>query len=136
MATVQLEIRLDAESAEVWALVGDYGAAGELAPGFAAACTLDGDDRIVTFASGVVVREHLVTLDPDRRRLVYSARGGRAEHHNAVMEVVALDGGRSLLKWTTDVLPDALAPFVAGMMEDGAAAISRRFASQPEAASA
>ncbi|MEO7178855.1 MAG: SRPBCC family protein [Allosphingosinicella sp.] len=136
MATVQVETVLEACAAEAWALVGDYGAAAELAPGFATACRLDGDDRIVTFASGVVARERLVTLDPDRRRLVYSGRSGRADHHNAVMEVIALDGGRSLLRWTTDILPDALAPLVGGMMEDGAAAISRRFASQPVEVSA
>jgi Polyketide cyclase / dehydrase and lipid transport len=136
MATVQVEVELDASAGEVWAVIGDFGAATDLAPGFVEACTLDGDERIVTFASGFVAREKLVTLDADRRRLVYSARGGRAEHHNAVVEVIARDCGGSVLRWTTDILPDALAPLLAGMMEEGAAAMSCRFASQPVEAAA
>lgn len=136
MATVQVEIELAADAADAWALIGDYGAAADLAPGFVTGCSLEGDDRIVTFASGFVVREKLVTLDPVRRRLVYSARGGRTEHHNAAMEVAARESGGSLLRWTADVLPDSLAPFVEGLMTQGAAAISRRFASNAAEAAA
>jgi carbon monoxide dehydrogenase subunit G len=136
MATVQVEVELDASAAGVWAVIGDFGAAADLAPGFVTACTLKGDERSVTFASGFAAREKLVTLDDDLRRLVYSARGGRAEHHNAAVEVIARDSGGSVLRWTADILPDPLAPFLKGMMEEGAAAMSRRFASQPREAAA
>ena len=130
MATARVEVELDSEAGAVWAVVGDFAAAADLAPGFVTDCTLEGDERIVAFASGFVAREKLLALESDRRRLVYSARGGRAEHHQAVMEVVGRPSG-SLLRWTADVLPDSLAPFLQGMMEQGAAAMSRRFASQP-----
>jgi carbon monoxide dehydrogenase subunit G len=136
MATVQVEIELDANAAEAWALIGDYGAAADLAPGFVTECRREGDERVVTFASGFVAREKLVTLDADRRRLVYSARGGRADHHNSVMELLGGDTGGGRLRWTTDILPDALAPFVETMMAEGGAAISRRFASRPAEAAA
>jgi hypothetical protein len=35
---------------------------------------LDGDDRVVTFFNGAVVRELLVDLDDDARRLVWSVK--------------------------------------------------------------
>jgi hypothetical protein len=46
------------------------------------------------------------------------------------MEIVARSDGGSLLRWTADILPEALAPFLQSMMEEGAAAISRRFAAR------
>ena len=50
-------------------------------------------------------------------------------HHQASVEVVdgaAGDGCR--LRWTADVLPDAVAPVVDGMMAQGAAAIAQALA--------
>jgi carbon monoxide dehydrogenase subunit G len=78
----------------------------------------------VTFANGLVVRELLVELNDETRRLCWTARGGRATHHNASMQVHA-EGGRTRLVWITDVLPDELAPAIAALVDAGAAAIQR-----------
>ncbi|HEX8241409.1 MAG TPA: SRPBCC family protein [Allosphingosinicella sp.] len=125
MATAEVQIELGVDAAEAWRVIGDFGAARDLAPGFVESCELRGEERIIAFRSGLVARERLVALDPERRRLVYSARGGKAEHHNAAMEVIDRGPGRCALRWTTDLLPDALSPFVQDMMEQGAAAIAR-----------
>ena len=122
MATIVLEIPLKIGAEQAWALVSDYGAPHRLAPGFVADCRLEGEDRIVTFANGPTVRERLVTLDRQGRRLVYTSVGGRAEHHNAVIEVLDQASG-SVIRWTTDVLPHTLGPTIYSMMERGAAAI-------------
>ena len=95
-----------------------------LVPGVAVAAHLDGDARVVTFANGMVVRELIVDLDDDARRLSYAAVGGRATHHNASMEVVP-DGDGCRLVWTTDVLPHDLAPMVGGLVEQASAVIKR-----------
>jgi hypothetical protein len=50
-----------------------------LVPGFVIDARIDGEDRIVTFFNGSVVRELLVDRDDEARRLVWSAVDGRAD---------------------------------------------------------
>ncbi len=53
MACIRKEIPIDASPEDVWAAVRDWGALHErLVPGFALDTRLDGEDRIVTFATG------------------------------------------------------------------------------------
>ena len=49
--------------------------------------------RIVRFASGAHARETMVTVDDERRRLVWSIRGETVRHHNGVLRVEAVHGG-------------------------------------------
>jgi hypothetical protein len=122
MATVRIDFEVPVGAAEAWSLIADFGHPQELAPGFVAACTRTGDERLVTFASGVAVRELLVACEDDRRRLCYAAVGGRALHHQATMTVEDA-GRRARIRGETDLLPDALAPFVEAQMAAGAQAI-------------
>jgi carbon monoxide dehydrogenase subunit G len=125
MATIQKEFELPVSAEKAWAVLRDFGAVDRLAAGFVTACALeeDGAVRRVTFFNGMEARERLVTLDDAARRIVYSASGGRATHHNASAQVVAIGGERCRFVWTTDLLPDALAPAIGQMMEQGAQAI-------------
>ena len=133
MASIRKDLQVGASPAAAWDALRDYGAVHErVAPGFVTDTRLEGEDRIVTFVTGAVARERLVTADNERRRLVYSVVDGPLAllHHQASVEV--LDAGQgfsgSWLVWTTDVLPDAVAPVVDGLMEQGAAAIARALA--------
>jgi hypothetical protein len=66
----------------------DYGAPHErLAPGFVVDTKLDGDDRIVTFYTGLVARERLIDIDDGARRLAYSVQTDGLTHHNAYKQV-------------------------------------------------
>jgi hypothetical protein len=88
------------------------------------ATELEDDTRMVTFANGMTVRERVVTVDDTARRLVYAVvGGGRTTHHNASFEVIDDADGRARIVWTTDLLPDAAAPAVEGMMDGGLHAI-------------
>ncbi|KJS33725.1 MAG: polyketide cyclase [Desulfatitalea sp. BRH_c12] len=110
MATIYKEILLAAEPDDVWAAIRDVGAVHtRLMPGVLVDTRMDGDARVVTFASGLEVREWIVTIDDDARRLAYASVGGRATHHNASFQVFADGQGRTRLVWITDVLPDELA---------------------------
>jgi carbon monoxide dehydrogenase subunit G len=125
MASIQKELLLDARPEDVWAAVRDFGAAHEkLVPGVLVDCRVEPGARVVTFANGLIVRELLVELNDETRRLCWTARGGRATHHNASMQVYA-ESGRTRLVWITDVLPDELAPAIAALVDAGAAAIQR-----------
>jgi hypothetical protein len=133
MASLRKDIPLGVAPSEAWAALRDFGAVHQrVVPGFVTDATLDGDDRIVTFANGVVVRERLVSLDDERRRLVYAVVESSLgfEHHQASVEVIdpAPGTGGCSVAWTTDLLPDEVAPSVAAFMDQGAVAMARRLA--------
>jgi Polyketide cyclase / dehydrase and lipid transport len=119
MACIRKETVIDASPDAVWAAVRDWGAPHErLVPGFVVNTQLDGEDRIVTFFNGTVVRELLVDLDDDTRRLVWSVVDGPYTHHNASAQVFA-DGEGARFVWIADLLPDELAARTAEMMQQG-----------------
>lgn len=126
MATIRKALDLQRPAEEVWDAVRDFGAVHErLGPGFLLDAHWDGDARVVTFFNDMVVREPLVTLDDESRRLVYSATGGMSRHYNAAMEVFPQGADRCRLVWTIDLLPNELAPTVDGMADKACEAMKR-----------
>ena len=122
MATIQKEFEVPASADAVWQAVRDFGGVQRLAPGFVTACMPEeeGAVRLLTFFNGMQVRERLVTRDDAAKRLVYTAFGGRTQHHNASVQVMALAADRCRFVWTTDLLPDAMQPAMEQMMARGA----------------
>jgi carbon monoxide dehydrogenase subunit G len=125
MATLRKELRLDVSPEQVWDAVRDVGALHtRLVPGFVVGTELEGDVRVVTFGNGLVVREPIVTIDDEARRLVWGATGGRTTHYNAALEVTAEEDGTRVV-WTIDVLPNDMAAAVGAMQDQGLAAMNR-----------
>jgi len=61
---------------------------------------------------GHVVRELIVDVDDETRRLAYAVIDGARpalRHHHASLQVFAEANGHSRLVWVTDVLPSSLA---------------------------
>ncbi len=117
MGSIRKEITLGRTADAVWDAVRDYGAPHKrLAPGVLTDSRIDGDARVVTFANGLELRERIVVVDDVQRRLVWAVVGGRLEHHNGAMQVIA-GNGHSRLVWTTDFLPDDHASDIGGLME-------------------
>src|SRR5690348_14109658 len=107
MASIRREITIDAPPEHVWDALRDWGAVHRrLVPGFVVDARVDGEDRIVTFFNGAVVRELFVDLDEDSRRLVWAVRDGSLglQHHNASAQVIAEDDGRTRFVWIADLL--------------------------------
>jgi carbon monoxide dehydrogenase subunit G len=128
MASLQKDIPIDVPPDAVWGAVRHFGAVHRLAPGFVLDTQLDGDAaRIVTFANGNVVREILVDCDDARRRLVYAVISERVTHYNASVQVLADGEGCCRMIWTIDLLPNEIAPYVDGQMDQGASAVQKRF---------
>jgi uncharacterized membrane protein len=124
MATVRAEITVDAAIEQVWDAVRDYGALHErLAPGFVTDCTLDGEDRVVTFFNGTVVRERLISVSDADHRLAWTIVDGPFTHHSGSVELHAQEGSRTRFVWTTDLLPHDTAEATRRMVEKGMAAI-------------
>lgn len=128
MASIRKEFAAETPAAEAWAAFRDVANVHtRLAPGFVTDCRMDGIDRIVTFANGFVTREVIVDCDDAARRLAYSARSERLAHHNASFQVFEAGPRACRVVWTADLLPDAAAATVGRMMDDGVAAMRRRF---------
>ena len=126
MASIHKDIPIDAQPADVWAAVRDFGAVHQrLAPGFVIDTRLDGDARIVTFANGNVAREQLVDCDEARRRLVYAIANERVSHYSASVQVVADGETRTRLIWIVDVLPHEIAAHIDAQMDQAALAMQK-----------
>jgi hypothetical protein len=129
MASIHRDIALEASPERVWSAVRDVGAPHQrLAPGVVVDGHRDGDHRVVTFATGAVVRELILDIDDDRRRLAYSVVESAldATHHHASMQVLpAAGGGGSRLVWITDVVPDSLAWPITDLMDQCVEAMKR-----------
>jgi len=124
VASIYKDIRIDVNPDDAWDALRDFGALDKrLASGFAIETRLDGDDRIVKFFNGAVVRERLVSVDDDARRLVWSIVDGPYTHHNGSAQIFCDCDRRTWFIWVADVLPDELAPRTAEMMERGLEAI-------------
>jgi len=125
MANITREIAVNVPPAQVWAQVKDLGNTHRLFAGVLTDCKLEDGARVVTFANGMVVRELIVDVNDDLRRVAYAAVGGRTTHHNASLQVLPGAAGGSTVLWTTDFLPDSVAPGIAGLVDAGAAALKR-----------
>ena len=126
MASIHKEIIIDANPADVWDALRDFGALHtRLVQGFVTDTKLDGDGRIVTFANGTVAREILVDCNDERRRLVYAIKNERLTQHSASAQVFAEGESRTRFVWIADVLPHDFAPYMADQMDLGLAAMQK-----------
>src|SRR4051812_20846273 len=130
MATLHNSVLIDATPGAIWDAARDVGALHtRLVPGFVVNTQLDGDARIVTFANGMVAREPIISIDDERRRLAWSAEGGRTRHYNAVLQIFA-HGSGSRVEWTIDLLPNEMASPIQAMQEQALATMKRTFESR------
>jgi Polyketide cyclase / dehydrase and lipid transport len=126
MATIRSEIKTRAKPSEVWSAIRDIGALHtRLVPGFVADTKLEPGARVVTFANGVTLREPIVTLDDEARRLVWTHDGGRARHYNGALQVSELGDGMTSVVWTADFLPDDIGGYMSKAIEAGMAAMQQ-----------
>ncbi|MFG2917270.1 SRPBCC family protein [Kitasatospora sp. NPDC048298] len=107
------DVAIEADADEVWDAVRDVGAVHRrLIPGYVLDTRVEGDVRYLTMPGGAVIRELIVSIDNDLRRLAYSAVEGfkiPLTHHHASFQVLPEGVGRCRLVWTTDVLPQEMA---------------------------
>ncbi|AGC47007.1 hypothetical protein MYSTI_05731 [Myxococcus stipitatus DSM 14675] len=123
MASLRKDLTTRATPEGVWDAIRDIGALHtRLVPGFVLDTRLEPGARVVTFANGVVVREPIVSVNDEERRLVWGAEGGPMTHYNGAVQVFA-EGSGSRVVWTADFLPHEASAVVGPMMEAGMAAM-------------
>ena len=124
MACVRKEVVIDTPPERAWEALRDWAAVHQrLVPGFVVDARLDGEDRVVTFFNGAVVKELLVDLDDEARRLVWSVVDGPYTHYNASAQVFPDGDGKTRFVWIADFLPHEVAPHIDAMMERGTAVV-------------
>lgn len=120
MASIIKQIEIAAPADAVWDAVSDFGAVHKrFAPGFVTNVELIPGARMVTFGDGTVAKELFLGRDNAARRLAYSVQSERIAHHSASFQVFDEGGGRSRLVWIADVLPQEMADYIGGRMEEG-----------------
>jgi uncharacterized protein YndB with AHSA1/START domain len=123
MPSIRKEIRIEASPEQVWAAVRDVGAVHRrLVPGYTADTRIEGDTRLLLLSNGDTVRESIVDVDDEARRMAYAVKESRTplRHHHATFQVVDEGDGGSRLVWITDFLPRELAPEIRMRIERGA----------------
>ena len=126
MATIRTSLNTAASAEAAWAVIRDVGAVHtRLAPGFVADTRLEPGARVVTFVNGMIIREPIVTIDDEARRLVWSAEGGWTSHYNASLQVSARTDGGATVVWVADFLPDDVKPQLMRALEAGTQAMKR-----------
>ena len=134
MASIVKDLEIAAPAAHVWDALADfYAVHTRVAPGFLTKLEVEDGVRVVTFANGSVAREVLVSCDQDRRRLVYTIPSERMTAHSASVQVFEGSNGACKVIWITDVLPDALAPYIDEQMSAGAAVMIKTLTGEPVA---
>src|SRR5215469_15260998 len=124
MATIRKEISTNARADAVWSALRDVGALHtRLVPGFVVDTRLEPGARIVTFGNGMVVRELIVDVNDEAKRVVWSAQGGLITHHNGSAQVVKGEDGQTKVVWIANLLPNEAAGPVGQMMELGMAVL-------------
>jgi Polyketide cyclase / dehydrase and lipid transport len=122
MASIRKEISTRASADAVWSALRDVGALHtRLVPGFVVDTKLEPGARIVTFGNGMVVRELIVDVNDEAKRVVWSAQSELLSHHNGSAQVATGENGQTKVVWIADVLPDEAAGPVGQMMEQGVA---------------
>ncbi|WP_433832481.1 SRPBCC family protein [Actinoplanes sp. CA-015351] len=126
MATICVETTVDIPADRAWEAVADVGAVHQrLLPGRVIAAVIEGDNRILTMPDGHQVRELILAIDHDIRRMAYTVVEGQRmplTYHHAAFQVFE-EGDHSRLVWTTDVLPHAMAALIQPRVERGLAEI-------------
>jgi hypothetical protein len=124
MASIIKNVATVASVDAAWSAIRDIGALHtRLVPGFVTDTIVEADARIVTFANGMVIREPIISIDDEHRRLVWSAEGGSTSHYNGAAQAIEQPDGTTVVVWTADFKPDEAAESIDEMMAAGAAAM-------------
>ncbi|MBD0272822.1 MAG: SRPBCC family protein [Acetobacteraceae bacterium] len=125
MASIHKEVPIAAPAEEVWAALREVANVHRLFPGVLVDARLEGNTRVVSFANGLVVRERIIAVDEERRRVAYAVLRDGLVHHSASMQVFAEGRVGSRFVWISDFLPDDLAASFGPLIDQGAAALKR-----------
>lgn len=136
MAHVKRTLTLSADPAEVWKLIGDFGALADWHPAIAASELVEEEGatlRLLTLPDGSTMKEKLTALDDDERSCSYIIAEGPlpVTDYQSTLLVDDAEGGCSV-HWWSDFEPAGVSQekaeaIIAGVYEAGFDALKKRF---------
>jgi hypothetical protein len=113
MGSVRREIRIDAGADDVWAIVGRPELLSLWFPGIVTS-DVEGSTRRIVTGAGIPMPEQIITNDPLLRRFQYKIAAPMFTFHLATIDVHDLGDGTSLVVYSTDADPSAMALVIGG----------------------
>jgi hypothetical protein len=113
MASLRHERRIAADADTVWSVITRPESIVEWFPGVVS-CTLEGNLRTITLATGLEMPEEILVNDALQRRFAYRITSPLYRFHFATIDVIALGEKDSLCVYSTSAEPDTLALLIAG----------------------
>ena len=111
--TVRHEIRIQRPAADVWALAGDAERLCEWFPGIVSSA-VDGTLRTIVTASGIPMPEEILACDDTQRRFQYRLTMPVFKHHRGTIDVIDLHDDTTLVVYSTEADPRAMALVIGG----------------------
>lgn len=113
VASLRHERRMAATADVVWDIVRRPESIPEWFPGIIS-CTVEGDVRVITTATGMQIPEKIMTIDSKLRRFAYRITAPLYTFHLGVIDVIEIGQFDSLCVYSTTAEPDTLALLIAG----------------------
>jgi Polyketide cyclase / dehydrase and lipid transport len=111
--SIRHEIRIARHADDVWAVAGDPVRLAEWFPGIVAS-VVDGTSRVITTAAGIPMPEEILVCDPVQRRFQYRVTAPLFRFHRGTIDVIDLGDDTSLVVYSTDADPRAMALTIGG----------------------
>jgi Polyketide cyclase / dehydrase and lipid transport len=126
MASIRKELVIDVGVEPAWAALRRVGEPHTLFAPVLAGAEIDGQVRTVRFANGMVVRERILDVDEEHRRVAYAVIDpqGMTFHHSS-MQLEIAGPGRCAFVWITDFLPAEAAAALRPLIDQGTEALKR-----------
>jgi uncharacterized protein YndB with AHSA1/START domain len=132
MGSVRRHVIIDRPADAVWAVVGDPTTLDSWFPGVVD-CTVEGTTRVITTATGLPIPEEIETVDPIARRFQYRVTAPIIRDHLGTIDVFPIDDDRSLVAYSTNCEPEAMALMIGGATGAALAELRRRLETDPGA---
>jgi hypothetical protein len=113
VASLRHERRIAATADVVWDVVRRPESIPTWFPGIVS-CTVEGDVRVITTATGMEIPEKIMTIDSTIRRFAYRVTAPLYTFHLGVIDVIEIGQFDSLCVYSTTAEPDTLALLIAG----------------------
>ncbi len=117
MATIRREIRIAASADYVWKVVGRPDLLHHWFPGMSD-CTVQTVDgvttRTIVVGAGIPMPEEILINDPIQRRFQYRLTVPAFEFHRGTIDVIELAPDDTLVVYSTDCIPNAMALVIGG----------------------
>ena len=128
LGSLRHEIRISAPADAVWERVNDAARLNEWFPGMIE-CTLDGNRRTITLASGMKMPEEILVRDSIERRLQYRITAPIFAFHRGTIDVIDLGDGTCEVVYSTDADPRTMALLIASGTRRALAELKRQMES-------